>query len=511
MNGFVLVASSRAPRLRASSQREILHRLHFDASRHQGDSAGVRASQPRALVRDIDGARDALAGADDRARPRTWAPSRRTGARARSGAAIVYAATRRVTGRSRKSSPYRLEGARLPRRSAGRRAKQRPKGVRRSEPAGRGRHECVRMGTTAPTWRASFTCSPRVTRAYYQEVVAPVARCSGDWSSHAAPGDVPLRRRICELGPRRACAGRSGRAARGPCSASSPLPSTPRRAGMTSSCATSATRPSRSAAAVVRHLPDIARDLDDDPRSSRRRTSSSGRRSPVWPGRGRGGTQAVAEMLNGKSTGRVVRFGFDGLRLRSFNKWKHDDVMRLLRALSHRLRRFSTGDFPTPVLTALGPGPCARGRHSHAGSSPERCAKKQASRFRDSAGARPGWESVLPRSVPPTDALRGASRAPRFGGRRKAGVPAYVVAHERHAGPRSRRAGPRPVRDLETIRGMGPVKIARYATLFGHRPATNGILMQNLRAVGYETRRETCFESFGRRSRRRKLRETIDA
>jgi len=47
----------------------------------------------------------------------------------------------------------------------------------------------------------------------------------------------------------------------------------------------------------------------------------------------------------------------------------------------------------------------------------------------------------------------------------EAGVPAYVVAHDDTLAEIAARR-PATSRDLETIRGMGPVKIARYGDGF---------------------------------------------
>src|SRR5689334_1387262 len=68
------------------------------------------------------------------------------------------------------------------------------------------------------------------------------------------------------------------------------------------------------------------------------------------------GPGSSEEMLRGKGTDRVVRFGFDGLSTYGLMPQRsQDEVMRLLRAaLAAGWIDLSGGDFPTPVLTAAG-------------------------------------------------------------------------------------------------------------------------------------------------------------
>src|SRR5207244_3630395 len=71
---------------------------------------------------------------------------------------------------------------------------------------------------------------------------------------------------------------------------------------------------------------------------------------------GRGVMQAIADMLCGKSSERVVRFGFDGLSTFGLlAKQNHDDIMRLMRSLiAAGFVDLTPGDYPIPLLTALG-------------------------------------------------------------------------------------------------------------------------------------------------------------
>ena len=88
---------------------------------------------------------------------------------------------------------------------------------------------------------------------------------------------------------------------------------------------------------------------------ARERDRASGARGG-GPGAGRGGAQAIAEMLRGKSTERVVRYGFDGLSTFGLLRTQsQDEIMRLLRALlAGGFIDLASGDYPTPTLTALG-------------------------------------------------------------------------------------------------------------------------------------------------------------
>jgi ATP-dependent DNA helicase RecQ len=181
--------------------------------------------------------------------------------------------------------------------------------------------------------------------------------------------------------------------------------------------------------------------------------------------RARGGTQAVAEMLRGKSTDRVVRFGFDGLTTFGLlAQESHDQIMRLLRALiAAGFVDLSSGDYPIPVLTQLG----ARVMRS------EEPIRMRVPRVRDDGAGKGGEKrkrsragrkkEELPAAVDGTlfEALR-VHRATVAG---EAGVPAYVVAHDSTLVEMAARC-PKSASELEGIKGFGPVKIARYGDGF---------------------------------------------
>jgi ATP-dependent DNA helicase RecQ len=168
--------------------------------------------------------------------------------------------------------------------------------------------------------------------------------------------------------------------------------------------------------------------------------------------------QAVADMLCGKSSERVVRFGFDGLSTFGLlAKHSHDEVMRLLRALlAAGYVDLTPGDYPIPVLTPLG----ARAMRSEVALR-MRVPRGRAARAERGKKSRAGGErsEVQPASADATlfEALR-VHRATVAG---EAGVPAYVVAHDATLAEIAARR-PATAEELGRIRGMGPVKIARY-------------------------------------------------
>jgi len=180
--------------------------------------------------------------------------------------------------------------------------------------------------------------------------------------------------------------------------------------------------------------------------------------------RGRGGTQAVAEMLRGQTSDRVRRFGFDGLSTFGLLADRNqDDVMRLLRALlAAGWIDLTSSEFPTPVLTAAGaqvmraeapmrirlPRPIHRPREAH----------------RPRSGAKKAKTAVVHASLP-DGALFEALRVHRATIASEAGVAPFIVAHDRTLAEMAARR-PLTKQALEDVPGMGPAKIARYGEGF---------------------------------------------
>jgi ATP-dependent DNA helicase RecQ len=169
--------------------------------------------------------------------------------------------------------------------------------------------------------------------------------------------------------------------------------------------------------------------------------------------------QAIVDMLRGKSSDRVVRFGFDGLSTYGLlHKKTHDDVMRLMRALlAAGFVDLTPGEYPIPFLTPLGAKvmrseeplrmrvPRARAPQV-AGKKSRRRASEERSEAAPAAGDATLFEAL---------------RVHRASIAAEAGVPAYVVAHDATLAEIAAQK-PTTTEALGLIRGMGPVKIARY-------------------------------------------------
>jgi ATP-dependent DNA helicase RecQ len=325
------------------------------------------------------------------------------------------------------------------------------------------------MGIDRPDVRAVVHAQPPSSiESYYQEV----GRAGRDGAAATgllmlAPGDVPLRRRLCELGSD------GGPAATDQAERSWALFRELLRYVDASTCRHDF---------ILRYFGDeaeslggcgrcdVCRDIDrvmkDDPdRVSKETITIRQALAGVARARGRGGMQAVADMLRGKSSDRVVRFGFDGLSTFGLlSPQNHDDVMRLLRALiGAGFVDLTPGDFPTPVLTALG----ARAMRSEEGLRmriPRPLTTKTENRVKPSRRARAGRKAET-EPVAADATLFEALRVHRATVAGEAGVPAYVVAHDNTLIEIAARR-PTTQKGLEGIRGMGPVKIARYGEGF---------------------------------------------
>jgi ATP-dependent DNA helicase RecQ len=189
--------------------------------------------------------------------------------------------------------------------------------------------------------------------------------------------------------------------------------------------------------------------------------------SGVARARGRAGLQAVADMLVGSGSERLVRLGLE--RLTTFGILKGRSrlfTLSLLRRLvSAGLVDVTPTEYPVPVITKAGHAvmtaaepvrvllpdePAVRPRRS------ERASKKSD----DAAPAPP----VAP-SSPEAAAAFQRLRAARLDMARARGLPAYVVAHDRTLVEMATRL-PRSLAEMALVRGMGPARIEAYGEAF---------------------------------------------
>jgi ATP-dependent DNA helicase RecQ len=471
------------------TQREIRARLKLDGPGTKVILRGFARPNLELSVREVGGPRDALqgthlaltralAGRSDLALPKGKAKAKDK--RPAEGAAIVYSATRRgsenlaqgLVDLGWKARAYHAGLGADVRTDVQKAFAERTLAVVVATNA-------FGMGIDRPDVRAVVHAQPPASiEGYYQEV----GRAGRDGAAAIgllmlAPGDVTLRRRLCELG-------------------SDGGPASNEQVQRVWSLFRSLLR--YVDAATCRHdfilryfgdeaeslggcgrcdvCRDLASALQEDPaavaeESKVMRQALAG----VARARGRGGIQAIAEMLRGKSTDRVVRFGFDGLSTYGLMAQRsQEDVMRLLRAaLAAGWIDLSGGDFPTPVLTVIGakvmreeepmrirlPRPPRRASEG----GPIAVVRRRGAKGRALA-SREAEERASAISGLDT-ALFEALRVYRATIASESGVAPFIVAHDRTLAAIAARRPLNP-QELEEVPGMGPAKIARYGEGF---------------------------------------------
>jgi ATP-dependent DNA helicase RecQ len=446
-----------------ASQREILARLRFDAARTKVILRGFARPNLALSVREVDGLKGALALTEEALAGALGAPRAGRGGGA-AGAVIVYTATRRasetIAGHlAERGWKARAYHAGLP---AAERSSVQKGFADRTLPVVVATN-AFGMGIDRPDVRAVVHAQPPASiEGYYQEV----GRAGRDGAPASgllmlSPGDVPLRRRLCELGSD------GGPATQDQAERSWSLFRELLRYVDASTCRHDF---------ILRYFGDeaeslggcgrcdVCRDIDraieDDPATIAAETTIIRQAlAGVARARGRGGMQAIVDMLRGKSSDRVVRFGFDGLSTYGLlAKQSHDDLMRLMRALlAAGFVDLTPGDYPIPFLTPLGAKVMRseeplRMRVPRA-RTPQVAGKKSRRRASEAAA------EVAPSGSDGT--LFEALRVHRASIAAEAGVPAYVVAHDATLAEIAAQR-PTTTEALGRIRGMGPVKIARY-------------------------------------------------
>ncbi|HMI82782.1 MAG TPA: ATP-dependent DNA helicase RecQ [Polyangiaceae bacterium] len=467
------------------TQREIRVRLRLDGPGTKVILRGFARPNLELSVREVGGPRDALQGthlALTRALAAPSDPALRKAKpkdRAANGAAIVYAATRRgsenlargLVDLGWKARAYHAGLGADVRTDVQKAFAERTLSVVVATNA-------FGMGIDRPDVRAVVHAQPPASiEGYYQEV----GRAGRDGAAAIgllmlAPGDVTLRRRLCELGS-------DG----GPAASEQVDRAWAQFRGLLRYVDAATCRHDF----ILRYFGDEAeslggcgrcdvcrdfkRSLEGDPATLAEESKLLRQTlAAVARARGRGGIQAIAEMLRGKSTDRVVRFGFDGLSTYGLMPQRsQDEVMRLLRAaLAAGWIDLSGGEFPTPVLTVTGAKvmraeepvrirlPLSRGASEagvgvvvrRRGGKPRPLTSGDAEQR---AAAISGLDSTL------FEALR-VHRATIAS---ESGVAPFIVAHDRTlAAIAARRPASRL--ELEEVPGMGPAKIARYGDGF---------------------------------------------
>jgi ATP-dependent DNA helicase RecQ len=453
-----------------ASQAEILQRLKLDSSRTKVILRGFARPNLELSVREVDGSKEVLATTENvlrralEASPAAHGPARLS----LKGGAIVYTATRRMSEKiaqdlAARGVPARAYHAGLP---AAERSSVQKAFANRTLPIVVATN-AFGMGIDRPDVRAVVHAQPPASiEGYYQEV----GRAGRDGAPATgllmfAPGDISLRRRLCDLGSD------GGPAPADQAERSWALFRELLRYVDASTCRHDF---------ILRYFGDeaeslggcgrcdVCRDIDrvmeSDPETlARESTTIRQALAGVARARGRGGMQAVAEMLCGKSSDRVVRFGFDGLSTFGLlAKQSHDDVMRLLRALlAAGFIDLTPGDYPMPFLTPVG----ARAMRSEEALRMRlprpRGARTERGKKRRSAGSERAEVEPSSGDAALFEALR-VHRATIAG---EAGVPAYVVAHDSTLAAIAARR-PKTVEEFGDIRGMGPVKVAKYGAGF---------------------------------------------
>jgi ATP-dependent DNA helicase RecQ len=469
------------------TQREILARLRLDGPNTKVILRGFARPNLELAVREVSGPRDALQGAH-LALTRALAgkegvslgKSKAKPHRGTEGAAIVYAATRR--GSENLANGLVDLGWKARAYHAGLGADVRTD-VQKAF-ADRSLSVVVAtnafgMGIDRPDVRAVIHAQPPASiEGYYQEV----GRAGRDGAAASgllmlAPGDVTLRRRLCELGSD---------------GGSAPADQVNRAWALFRALLRYVDAATCRHDFILRYFGDeaeslggcghcdvcrdVERALEADPAAlARESTVLRQALAGVARARGRGGIQAIAEMLRGKSTDRVSRFGFDGLSTYGLMPDRsQEDVLRMLRAaLAAGWIDLTGGEFPTPVLTAMG-GKVMRAEEPLRIRLPRpprddgSLGAPHVRRKRREKGASAGLRDNEQRAsaISGMDgALFEALRVHRATIASESGVPPFIVAHDRTLAAIAARR-PTNAEELEQVPGMGPAKIARYGEGF---------------------------------------------
>lgn len=443
-----------------ATRDEILARLGLDGGGTKLVLRGFSRPNLTLDVRDVGQPREAIAEIYEALTQALGSPG------ATKGAAIVYAATRRMTERIATELSRRGFEARA--YHAGMSADERTLVQQAFSNGSLGivvATNAFGMGIDRGDVRLVVHAQPPPSiEAYYQEV----GRAGRDGEKArglmlVSASDIALRRRMCELGPDGG-------------------PASPEQAARAWAAFRDLLRfvDARSCRHdfVLRYFSDeadssegcgrcdICRDLAtsvrEEPETLERealvfRKALAG----VARARRRAGMQAIAEMLRGQRSPRVVKFGFDSLSTFGLLS-AHDEaeVMGILRALlGAGLIDLTPGEYPVPYLTEVG-GKVMRSEEPVRVRLPRKL-RSSSTRASGRRASRARLKAIDEASAPVDATLLEALRVYRAAAASEAGVPAYVVAHDRTLADIAAQR-PTTLDELSTVHGMGPVKIARY-------------------------------------------------
>ena len=443
-----------------ATRDEILARLGLDAAGTKLVLRGFSRPNLTLDVHEVGRPREAIAEIDEALNQALGPPGRTK------GAAIVYAATRRMT--ERIATELTCRGFEARAYHAGMSADERTLVQQAFSNGSLGivvATNAFGMGIDRGDVRLVVHAQPPPSiEAYYQEV----GRAGRDGEKArglmlVSASDIALRRRMCELGPD------SG-------------PAEPEQAARAWAAFRDLLRfvDARSCRHdfVLRYFSDEAESSEGCGRCDIcRDLAISIREEPetlahealvirkalagVARARRRAGMQAIAEMLRGERSARVVKVGFDALSTFGLlSAHDEDEVMGILRALlGAGLIDLTPGDYPMPYLTEAG-GKVMRGEEPVRVRLPRKL-RSSSSRGSGRRASRKRQKATEVASAPPDAALLEALRVFRAAAASEAGVPAYVVAHDRTLADIAARR-PTSLDELSSVHGMGPVKIARY-------------------------------------------------
>jgi ATP-dependent DNA helicase RecQ len=176
--------------------------------------------------------------------------------------------------------------------------------------------------------------------------------------------------------------------------------------------------------------------------------------------KGRAGLKALAQSLHGADTLRLRQLGLHELSTHGIlHEHPEPWIVALLRRLmTAALVDVTPGDFPVPFLTP-------KGRATMKGEMPARIVLPDANVGRTARATKAKREPAPELDIDIDPVLYERLREVRLSIARAAGVPAYVVCHDRTLRDMAAKK-PRSADELADVHGMGPIRIDMYGQRF---------------------------------------------